>query len=74
MKISILFVTLLSIGLSKDCLDSHGNDVDYWFILKLPSNKEYGLSGWEYLYCDSKDECNKLVQMTDKLGDASSPL
>ena len=74
MAMNILLLVLISIGVCKDCLDSDGKNVDYWFILKLPRDKDENLSGWEYFYCDAKDSCLKLIAMGDKLGDSSTPL
>ena len=67
-------IVLISVGLSLDCLDENGKSVDYWFILKLPRDRVAGLSGLEYLYCDSDDDCEDLSRMVDKLDDDSSPL
>ena len=55
MILKIMLLILIGLGNCKDCLDEEGNNVDYWFILKLPSKKILGLSGWEYLYCDAED-------------------
>ena len=74
MKLSFLLLVLLSIGFCKDCLDTNNRPVDYWFILKLPKDNVNKLSGWEYLYCDSKNKCADLTLMSDKLGDSTSPL
>lgn len=74
MKLYIMLLVFIGISNCKDCLDYDGDDVDYWFILKLPREKDKGLSGWEYLYCDADDDCKELKSMEDKLGDSSSPL
>ena len=36
MKLPILLLVLISVGVSKDCLDIDGNPVDYWLIQKMP--------------------------------------
>ncbi|KAM3139060.1 deoxyribonuclease II activity protein [Paramecium bursaria] len=74
MILKIMLLILIGLGNCKDCLDEEGNNVDYWFILKLPSKKILGLSGWEYLYCDAEDQCKELRSMKDKIGDITSPL
>ena len=65
MKLSFLLLALISVGFCLDCLNAAGSPVDYWFILKLPRDREIKLSGWEYLYCDSNDKCKDLPRMKD---------
>ena len=56
-------ITLVTIGICKQIQIY----VDNCFILKLPSDGDFLLSGWEYQCYDSKDSCKNLIKMTDKL-------
>ncbi|CAD8176355.1 unnamed protein product [Paramecium octaurelia] len=70
----LVFLSLILIALSQDCLDQDGNPVDWWFILKMPYSRKNGWSGLHYFYCDSVNNCDDFDLQQDDLDSEESPL
>ncbi|CAD8065439.1 unnamed protein product [Paramecium primaurelia] len=70
----LVLAQLILITLSQSCLNSKGQEVDWWFILKMPKNRDEGWTGFEYFYCDKDNDCIEFNLQDDNLDSATSPL
>ncbi|CAD8149190.1 unnamed protein product [Paramecium octaurelia] len=74
LKSFVLFSSLLFLVFGQTCIDHSGNAIDWWFILKMPTDKTFSVRGMDYLYCDANNNCGTFDWQTDQLDDLTSPL